>query len=269
MTNSNLSTAIHIPTAFANYSITRMIDTGSTCVVVEAIDNQTGIIYAVKIVELLPCNESYLREAVEKEIRVLGRLNHKFIVKLIEVVRDNNLIFLVMENCDGSNLLDLILSGNLNNISDVKELFKQIVEGVQYLHTQGIAHGDLKPENVGITSTGDVKLLDFGYCKEQRIGFDADKSGTCRYCGPELLTNGIFNTHKADIWSLGILLFVMDTGMFPYKSSNEDIIKKMIQRGELASPEYLDSSIANVYEKMTAMSPNQRPTLDDVLNNLI
>jgi serine/threonine protein kinase len=246
-----------------------MIGTGSTCVVVEAIDNQTGIIYAVKIIELLPCNESYLQEAVEKEIRVLNRLNHKFIIKLFDVVRDNNLIFLVMENCDGGNLLDLILSGNLKNISDIKQLFKQIVEGVQYLHTQGIAHGDLKPENIGITSRGDVKLLDFGYCKEKQIGFDADKSGTCRYCSPELLTIGRFNTQKADIWSLGILLFVMDTGMFPYKSSNEDIIKKMIQRGELASSEYMDSSIADVYEKMTVMSPNQRPTLNDVLNHLI
>jgi hypothetical protein len=81
MTNLHLSPFRHVPTPFAEYGITRMINTGSTWVVVDAVVNQTGIIYAVHLIGLLPWNESYLQEVVEREIRQLRQFDHRFIRK--------------------------------------------------------------------------------------------------------------------------------------------------------------------------------------------
>jgi serine/threonine protein kinase len=255
-----------IPRIFAKYAITRIVASGSTSAVAEVITEGTRQIYAVKVFGLLQSSSFPHHVAIEREVRVLQRLDHKHVVKLVDVIRERDMIFLVMENCTGGTLLDHVLISRGLNLIDVKRLFRQIVLGVRYLHSQGIAHGDLKPENVGLTSNGDVKLLDFGYCKESKLGRQEDKSGTCRYSAPETFRDGDYDTQKADIWSLGILLFVMGTGTFPYRNANNKAVKQLALRGELTAPKCLDSSIATLYQRMTQITPSKRPTLDAILN---
>jgi serine/threonine protein kinase len=110
-----------------------------------------------------------------------------------------------------------------------------------------------------------VRLLDFGYCKESKICFDCDKSGTRQYSGPELLRRGVYNPQKADIWSLGILLFVMSTGKLPFRSYDDNVIIDSIRRGEFITLPDLDANIAKLYQQMTQLSPNRRPTVHEIL----
>jgi MAP/microtubule affinity-regulating kinase len=257
----------NLPATFGNYRVVRALAEGSTCTVAEAIDRNTGQTYAVKILasgDSLCCD---LTDAIEREVRLLGSLDHPNIVKLYEVVHENGHVFVVLEHCEGGTLLDLILSDTLQNVSEVKRLFRPIADAVSYLHGRGIAHGDIKPDNIVLTADGDAKLIDFGYSKEMLIGFDEDKSGTVKYCAPELFCSSAYDTRKADVWSLGILLFVMATGTFPYRSSDDEVVRLLVSSGQVAGPDRIAAEFAELYGALTNRSPSQRPTVDAIVNS--
>jgi serine/threonine protein kinase len=257
----------NLPKTFGNYRVVGRLGEGSTCVVAKAVHRETGQSYAVKIIESMDNLPFALSAAVEREIRLLRTFAHTSIIKLIEVIRENDRIFVVMEHCEGGTLLDVILSDKLKSISEVKRLFSQIAEGISYLHDRGIAHGDIKPDNIVLTSEGDVKLIDFGFSKECLIGFDDDKSGTVQYCAPELFRSGAYDTRKADSWSLGILLFVMATGTLPYDSLDDAIVARSVSSGRLASHDRIAGESSELYGSLRHRSLRQRPSADAIVNS--
>jgi 5'-AMP-activated protein kinase catalytic alpha subunit len=182
----------NLPTTFGKYKVVRVLGEGSTCIVAEAFHRETGQTVAVKIIEFGGNVCPKVAAAVEREIRLLGGLDHPNIVRLIEVVREKGRVFVVLEHCEGGTLLDRILSDELKSVSEVKRLFRQIASGVWYLHRRGIAHGDIKPDNIVLTEEGDAKLIDFGYSKEVLLGSDEDKSGTVKYSGNRFDTRSLF-----------------------------------------------------------------------------
>jgi serine/threonine protein kinase len=86
-----------------------------------------------------------------------------------------------------------------------------------------------------------------------------------KYAAPELLQSGVYNTRKADTWAFGILLFVMTTGTFPYSSSNDTNVKRLVLAGRMASPEQIGFEFADLYAQLTCRSPQQRPTVAEIL----
>jgi serine/threonine protein kinase len=256
-----------LPKQVKQYRITGVLGTGGTSVVAQAIHCATGKSYAVKIIDIRSGLSESLMDSLQREVRVLSRLNHPNIVKLVEVIQDNHFIFLVMEHCEGGTLLNYIIEGKLNDQSETKRLFHQIAKGISYLHSQGISHGDIKPDNIVLTSDCNAKIIDFGYCKECLMGSDSDKSGTIKYAPPELFQSGIYNTQKADIWSLGILLFVMVTGTFPYSTSDDRAVKSLVLHGHMAPPSRIGSEFMALYADMTQRSPRQRPSVAAIVNS--
>jgi serine/threonine protein kinase len=132
----------NVPKTFGNYRIGRVIGEGGTAIAAEAFDRETGQSYGVKIIEKMASNAS---GAVEREIRVLKGLKHASVVKLIEVVQEEKSIFVVLENC--------LLSGRKTGVSEVKRLFGDFASAVGHLHSEGIAPGDLKPDNIVLTKS--------------------------------------------------------------------------------------------------------------------
>jgi serine/threonine protein kinase len=151
-------------------------------------------------------------------------------------------------------------------VYEKKLIIRGIVSAVSYLHREGISHGDLKPENIVLMKDGGVKLIDFGYCKEMQFGLDSDKWGTLAYASPELLRRGIYDTRKADSWSLGILLFVITTKTFPYASSHDDLVRGLILRGQLLSSVKMGGDLIALYRGLTNPSPKERLSAVDVLH---
>jgi serine/threonine protein kinase len=239
MTNIEQNASIEFPITFGKYIAHGKLGTGSTCIVAEAIDGDTGAIYAVKIIATGASMSMTLKDAIERELQALSRLDHPNIIRLIDVIRTPDRIFVVMEHCDGGTLLDHILSDGFKSMREMKRIFRAVIRGVSYLHSQGISHGDSKPDNIVLTKNGGVKLIDYGHCKETLLGFDSDKSGTVQYASPELLRSGVYNTRKADSWSLGILLFVMSTKTFPYRNSDDMIVRGLILKGQLSPRRWL------------------------------
>jgi serine/threonine protein kinase len=196
---------LRIPLTIGKYSVHGVIGRGGTSVVVDASDSQTGQGYAIKVISRSDFAGRHKTEQLETEIQLAGQLHGEHICHFVEVICEGDLVFIVMDRYEGGDILSLILDGLTATNVECIRLFRQIALGLQCLHSQGFAHGDLKPENVIVDSSGNLRLIDFGYSKRQCIGGDGDKSGTLMYGAPELFCPGKYHTQKADIWALGIV----------------------------------------------------------------
>jgi serine kinase len=110
-------------------------------------------------------------------------------------------------------------------------------------------------------------LIDFGFAKTKLIAGDNEKSGSLPYAAPELLNTGLYQPQMADVWSLGILLYVMATGEFPFIMDDESAVRKMICQGALIYPQGMDRQLKCLLKRMTKVNPNERPTVDMILRS--
>jgi protein-serine/threonine kinase len=118
-----------------------------------------------------------------------------------------------------------------------------------------------------LDDAGHVKLADFGYAKDTLFAGDNEKSGTLMYAAPELLSPGTYHTQKVDVWSLGITLYTMETGKFPFSGDSEQRLATQIRNGQLKYPEGFDPVVEALLRKMTKVNPNKRATVDSVLED--
>jgi 5'-AMP-activated protein kinase catalytic alpha subunit len=255
---------LSIPRQFGNYTVHKVIGQGSTSVVDEVTDRSSGKDYAAKVMSHKDLRTRNIYQMVEREVRLLRRLSHEHLLHFHELVSHGDLLFIVTENCSGGDLLSWILEGRLKQKSTMKRLFYEVVMAVKYLHGQGIAHNDIKPENVMIDGCGRARLVDFGLANDRLIGGEDAKCGTLMYAAPELLRSGQYHTQKADIWSLGILLYGMATGKFPFDGQDDREIVRQIRQGKLKFPRSMDSNIKAMIRRLTTLNANERPTITTI-----
>lgn len=161
-------------------------------------------------------------ENLENELRILKMLDHKNIIKLYDHIQGEHMEFLIMENGPKQMLNDYAKNFHLQKITeyDAKKIFNQVLEAVAYLHDINIIHRDLKMQNILINEKYNVKLIDFGfahfYDKKKKLSVYC---GTPSYMAPELACRIPYDGKATDVWSLGVLLYIMLTGEFPFKGS--------------------------------------------------
>jgi MAP/microtubule affinity-regulating kinase len=258
---------LSIPRQFRNYTAVEKIGQGSTCAVLDAVDRSTGKSYAVKVMSQKNLEQRHLLLKVEREASILRQLCHANVIQFHECFRDGDLLFLVTENCAGGDLLKWISEERLSSAAAQTRVFYEICLGIQYLHNRGIAHNDIKPDNVIMDCAGSPKLIDFGYAKTDAVAGDNDKNGTLMYAAPELFRRGCYSTQKADIWSLGILLFTIVTGIFPFLGNDDHRIVRQIRHGDLSFPTGMNCEAELLIRRLTKVNPNERPTIDEVLED--
>jgi serine/threonine protein kinase len=174
---------------------------------------------------------------------------------------------IVTENCIGGDLHSWLSNHNIAQKTTFKRLFFEIAVAVQFLHLNGIAHNDMKPETIFLDAFGRVKLADFGWAKHRPFASDAEKHGTLLYAAPEMLKSGTYHTQKADIWSLGILLHVMVTGEFPFNGNDRWSVAKRIRSGRLKCNARVDRTVLHMVKCLTKANPNSRPTIDAIVED--
>jgi serine/threonine protein kinase len=155
------------------------------------------------------------------------------VVHFHEVIVKDDFWFIITENCTGGDLLNWIIEGRNATQATIKSLFTEICRAVQYLHHEGMAHNDLKPENVIPDANGTAKLINCGYAKTDLLADDDEKYGTLMYAAPELFRRGSYHTQQAAIWSFRIVLSTMTTGKFPFDGASECQIIRQIIHGQL------------------------------------
>eukprot|EP00033_Pygsuia_biforma_P001050 GCRY01001196.1.p1 GENE.GCRY01001196.1~~GCRY01001196.1.p1 ORF type:complete len:491 (-),score=76.52 GCRY01001196.1:362-1834(-) len=212
------------PEVTKHYWIQEKIGNGNFAQVYFAIHKESGVEYALKIIDKKRFHMSNLRkDQLQDEVRALQSLHHEHIISIEDVFENEKHLYLVLELITGGDLFDRIVAKSRYSERDARLVFMQILSAVEYLHQQGYAHRDLKPENILLAnreSDTEIKLSDFGLAKlitpESQLG---TLCGTPGYLAPEVLSSqktGKKYTIAVDLWSQGVILYALIAGYLPF-----------------------------------------------------
>lgn len=238
------------------YEYKRTLGKGSFSSVILCNSRKYGQNFAIKIVRKT--------DMAKYEFNTTISLFHKNIIKIYDNFEDELFQYFIMEYCSKGTL------EQQGKLSDDKFILyaKQILKAVSYCHSQGIAHRDIKPENIFLNEYDQIKLADFGLAKKFDDQKSAERCGTLMFFSPEMIQSKPICPFKADIWALGITLFYMATGCYPYQSSSKDELKKMIYFGQLDFDDFdFNQNIRFLIAKMTVKNPNLRLSPDELLQS--
>ena len=206
---------------------------------------------------------------IKNEVKIMNRLRkNNNIVKLFEFFEINDYYCLVMENIVGGNLLNAI--NKMNKIPEnlSKIIFKQLILTLKYIHSQNIVHRDIKPDNILLDLDNTIKLCDFGVSKIIPKGQLTDDScGTPAFIAPEILLEKPYNPYLTDIWSCGVVLYVMITGFFPFRGINETQLHENILTGIYPKPKDISKELSDLLSKILNIFPNKRISIEQILKH--
>jgi len=259
----------------SKYEIGDSLGKGAYAIVKLVTNKLTKEKFAMKIYEKEKLNSNSKKNCVYKEIQILKKLKHKNIVKLIEVISTEKQILIVQELIEGISLREYYNNEirNQKGISIHKEnifriIFKQIFEAMDYLHKQGMAHRDIKLENILIKKNYEIKIIDFGfgmYNPENKL--QKFFCGTPNYMPPEIAEKKPYIGQLADMWSLGILVYKIFCADFPFKGKDEKELYKAIKTGKFTMASYTPDYARKIICSLIVINPNKRMTCEDVLNS--
>eukprot|EP00571_Detonula_confervacea_P007545 CAMPEP_0172318108 /NCGR_PEP_ID=MMETSP1058-20130122/33867_1 /TAXON_ID=83371 /ORGANISM="Detonula confervacea, Strain CCMP 353" /LENGTH=732 /DNA_ID=CAMNT_0013032843 /DNA_START=242 /DNA_END=2440 /DNA_ORIENTATION=+ len=195
---------------------------------------ETEKTYAIKVIgrESLDQAED---ASVLNEVSILKSLRHKNIVPLLDFFETPECFYLVMEKCNGGDVLDRVTSIDQYSEKDACQFSKGLLQAVQFMHERGIAHRDLKPQNLLLESNADntsVKICDFGYAKRVHMPQSLTTlCGSLHYVAPELLKNHPYD-ESADMWSVGVIIFFLLVGYLPFHHKEQSELFKVIRLGK-------------------------------------
>jgi serine/threonine protein kinase len=259
---------LEVPESFANYDILKQIGVGGFSAVVLVRDKTTSLEYACKIVSRSSLSASHTFGRFEQEVRLLEQLHHPNIVTIIDCLFQDDLIFVIMEYCSGGELFNHIVQHGRLREPDCRRIFSDIVNGISYIHARGIAHRDLKPENILLNESGVAKVADLGLCKLTAPSkLMMTTCGSPIYAAPEVLSGQGYDGKMSDIWSLGVVLYVMATAMPPWQCQNGAELFKEVSKGEFKIPGFISSELKVLIRAMMRVLPTERPTIDEVANS--
>lgn len=209
---------------------------------------------------------------IVREIYYHKQLKHKNIVSLYEVIKTENHLWIALEYCQGGELYYYIYEKKRLELDECRNIFFQIVLGVKYVHSLNLSHRDLKLENILLADQKRtiVKLTDFGFIREfnpQSRKFLSTICGTTVYMAPELLTGQKYSGFVIDIWSIGVILYTMLNGMLPFDDDDEMKIQHKVINTEPMFYDHVPIDVNQLISKMLLKDPNQRPSLNEILNS--
>lgn len=222
--------------------------------------------------------ESESEIKIYREINSLRLLNHPNIVNLVEVLKSGKYIGIVLEYASGGELFDYILKHKYLKENVAKKLFAQLVSGVDYMHSKGLIHRDLKLENLLLDKHKNIIISDFGFVNSyNKAKNDLMKTscGSPCYAAPELvLTQSPYAGRKVDIWSIGVILYAMLSGYLPFDDDAEnedgaDIVRlyNYICNNALTFPEYVSPLARDLLRKIIVPDPAKRIGMDEIRNH--
>jgi serine/threonine protein kinase len=257
---------IEIPRTFHQYTYISTLGCASSSIVLLVSDSR-GNTFAAKVVSRDGLVSEGRLEYFEREIRLLEFVRHPNIVRLVEVVYLANNIVLIMEYCEQGDLFDYLLQKGPLRPSIIRAFVYQILKALECLHEKGYAHRDLKPENIFIDKDSRIKIGDLGLAKSSGSeGMLSTMCGTLYYTAPEVLEGESYDGRKSDIWSIGIIIYVMALRVLPWSGQDSAVVSNEIINGKIRFPPDFPMEMANIVQMCTTRSPMQRPTAAQLLD---
>ncbi|KAI3436682.1 hypothetical protein D9Q98_006098 [Chlorella vulgaris] len=258
-------TASHLKKRVGKYFLGRTIGEGTYAKVKYGQHSETGQAVAVKVLAKEALVRSGMVEQIKREITILKQIRHPHIVNLLEVMSSKDCIFMVLELVTGGELFDKIVAEGPMKEPVARRVFSQLLDAVGHCHDQGVYHRDLKPENVLLCSDGTVKLSDFGLgALPSSTGVDQLLRTTCgtpNYVAPEVLAKRGYKGGPADVWSLGVLLYVLLSGCLPFDEDDLVALFAKISNARYEVPPWLSKEAVSLLACMLNPDPTQRPTV--------
>ena len=267
---SKIKAAIEM-TIDTNYELKEILGQGSFAKVERGIERTTGKNVAIKIINKDISAEN--RDSIMSEIIILKKLSHPHILKLHHVFETAQRIYLITDLLEGGELYDMIVERCNFTENESLRIIKKIVQTVEYMNTKHICHRDIKPENILFRVKGNIDsvcVTDFGLSKISTSKKLETACGTPSYVAPEVLSGEKYG-FEVDIWSCGVLLYVLLCGFPPFYSDNDADLYKLIQSGVYSFPSpYWDNVSENAKDlirKMLVVDPTKRLTSEQVLSH--
>ena len=249
------------------YKIGRILGRGAFGKVNLALHILSGYLVAMK--SFNKNKKNFPMRKIKNEVKIMQKHRyHKGIIKLLEAFENEKYYFIIMENIIGGNLFNAINKMGKLPESLARNIFKQLIETVQYIHSKGIVHRDIKPDNILLNLNNQIKLCDFGVSKEIKKGIlISDSCGTPAFIAPEILLDAPYDPYMTDIWSCGVVLYVMVSGFFPFAGINENELHQNILNGQFLMIDDISKELKDLINKILELNPNKRISINEILNH--
>lgn len=229
----------------------------------------TGEQVAVKVIDKTKLDD-VSRAHLFQEVRCMKLVQHPNVVRLYDVIDTQTKLYLILELGDGGDMYDYILKHE-NGVDEetAKKYFRQIVHAISYCHKLHVVHRDLKPENVVFfEKLGMVKLTDFGFSNKFCPGQKLETScGSLAYSAPEILLGDSYDAPKVDVWSLGVILYMLVCGRAPFQEANDSETLTMIMDCKYTVPQHISQECCRLIGEMLIRDPEKRASLEKIAND--
>ncbi|KAJ3438130.1 map/microtubule affinity-regulating kinase [Anaeramoeba flamelloides] len=245
------------------YEIYETIGFGSMSKVKFGINKKNGQKVAIKIINRREFTiDSQLELMFQREKDILKKLNHKNIVSFCAAYKSKNNFYLITKYIKGWELLEIVNKTNTNSEFTAYKIWLQIVQAINYCHSQNIVHRDIKPENIIINKKYQIKLIDFGISNfVKKNEFLSTNCGSPLYTAPEVLKGKPYKGKKVDVWSLGIILYLLVCGKLPFTDINR------IVPNDIKYPQNLSHSVVSLIKKTLRYQAMLRPSCKKILQH--
>jgi len=247
------------------------IGRGAFSIVYKGERKSDGFPIAVKVVDKVGQTPDVIK-LLRREISVMQKLQHPGIVSLLDVYEDGSTITMVLEYVDGGELYDQIIERGSYTEKDAIVTVRQLLEALAYMHSNGVAHRDLKPENLlCVSDKKTIKIADFGLSKDAS---SASVMKTCcgspSYVAPEVLGGGAYDT-TCDIWSLGVITYVILSGFLPFFADTQQELFDCIMEGRFEFDQEVWDDVSDdakdFITQCLTLEPSERPTAAALLKH--
>ncbi|KAM0728397.1 SNF-related serine/threonine-protein kinase [Formica fusca] len=248
------------------YDLEETLGRGHFAVVKLARHVFTGEKVAVKVIDKNKLDE-VSRSHLFQEVRCMKLVQHPNVVRLYEVIDTQTKLYLILELGDGGDLYDYIMRHDSGLSEELaRTYFRQIVRAISYCHRLHVVHRDLKPENVVFfEKLGTVKLTDFGFSNRFCPGQKLETScGSLAYSAPEILLGDSYDAPAVDVWSLGVILYMLVCGQAPFQEANDSETLTMIMDCKYSIPSHVSDGCKRLIAKMLVREPEGRASLEEI-----
>ncbi|GCC35165.1 hypothetical protein chiPu_0013647 [Chiloscyllium punctatum] len=252
------------------YEIGEVIAEGTFSIVRKAFSQKLQRSVAIKVIDKSKQSDDYLTKCLPREVSIFAECSHPNIIKVYQIIESSEHTLFIMEEAK-ADLYDFIDSQGHLSEEVARPYFRQISQALEYCHIHHIAHRDIKCENILITADNIPKLTDFGLATCIKSSESCPSStfcGSAAYAAPEILNGEKYDPFKADIWSLGVLLYVIVTGCLPFDDSDLSKLKELqIQSLQFPPSPSLSDCCRNLIDVMLERNPEIRASIKHVVDH--
>uniref|UniRef100_A0A8C9TDN2 non-specific serine/threonine protein kinase n=1 Tax=Scleropages formosus TaxID=113540 RepID=A0A8C9TDN2_SCLFO len=246
------------PVRVGFYDIERTLGKGNFAVVKLARHRITKSEVAIKIIDKTQLDAVNL-EKVYREVQIMKMLDHPHIIKLYQVMETKNMLYLVTEYAKSGEIFDYLASHGRLSETEARRKFWQILSAVEYCHNRHIVHRDLKAENLLLDGHMNIKIADFGFGNFFKPGEPlATWCGSPPYAAPEVFEGQQYEGPQLDIWSMGVVLYVLVCGALPFDGPSLPVLRQRVLEGRFRIPYFMTEDCEHLIRRMLVLDPSKR-----------